>query len=115
MNEAARTQYLLGIAASAPERRVDPCGPARHNILKAAFEEIEDKTDWKNPINALVIVQEYDTIGLGVYLDAIEYFVGTKPEVFLVHSNASGTISTFRIASEGYRLSGHHCTDTLSW
>ncbi len=104
MTEAARTQYLRGIAASAPERRIDPTGPARHHILKAAFEQVEDKTDWKNPINALVVIQCDDTIGLGIYLDAIEYFVGTKPEVFLVDSNASGTVSTFRIVSEGYRL-----------
>lgn len=104
MTEANRTQYLRGIAASAPERRVDPNGPARHLVLKAAFEQVEDKTDWKNPINALIVIQENDTIGLGVYLDAIEYFVGTKPEVFLVDSNASGSVSTFRIVSEGYRL-----------
>ena len=104
LNDAKRVEYLRGIAASATERRVEPAGPARHAILKAAFEQVEDKTDWKNPINALVIVHEHDTIGLGLYLDAIEYFVGTRPEVFLVDSNDAKTVSTFRIVSEGYRL-----------
>lgn len=102
--EEKRTEYLRGIASSARERRVTK-DLARHAILKAAFEQVEDKSDWKNPINALVVIHEYDTIGLGVYLDAIEFFVGTKPEVFLVDSNDAKTVSTFRIVSEGYRLS----------
>lgn len=102
--EQKRTEYLRGIASSAPERKVEVAGPARHAILKAAFEQVENKQDWKAPINALVVIHEYDTIGLGVYLDAIQYFVGTKPEVFLVDSNDAKTISTFRIVSEGYRL-----------
>ena len=102
--EETRTEYLRGIASSAPQRKVS-LDIAKHNILKAAFEQVENKQDWKAPINALVVIHEYDTIGLGVYLDAIEFFVGTKPEVFLVDSNEAKTVSTFRIVSEGYRLS----------
>lgn len=102
--EEKRTEYLRGIASSATERKVMPA-LARNLILKTAFEQVENKQDWKAPINALVVIHEYDTIGLGVYLDAIEFFVGTKPEVFLVDSNEAKTVSTFRIVSEGYRLS----------
>lgn len=98
-----RDQYLRGIASSAPERNVN-VGAATFSILEQAFEAVQNQQDWKNPINALITVNAKDKIGLGVYLDAIEYFTGTKPSVYLNASNADNTESTFRIVSEGYRL-----------
>lgn len=101
--ESKRVEYLRGISASAPERTVLR-DKARHDILKAAFEQIEDKTDWRNPINALVEIDEMDTIGVGLYMDAIEFFTGCKAELFIQATNAERTKTTFRIVAEGYRL-----------
>lgn len=103
IKEAKRTEYLRGIASSAPERKVLR-DKARHDILKAAFEQVENKSDWKNPINALVEVDQYDTIGVGVYMDAIEFFTGCKAQMFIHDTNEDRTKTTFRIVAEGYRL-----------
>lgn len=103
IKEMKRVECLRGIASSAPERKVLR-DKARHDILKAAFEQVEDKTDWKNPINALVEVHTMDTIGVGIYLDAIEYFTGCKAQMFLHSDSPDRTVSTFRIVAEGYRL-----------
>lgn len=101
--EDKRTEYLRGIAASAPERTVLR-DKAQYEILKAAFEQVQNRDDWKDPINALVEIQEKDTIGVGIYIDAIEYFTGCKAMMFIHESNAERTKTTFRIVAEGYRL-----------
>lgn len=103
IKEMKRVEYLRGISSSAPERKVLR-DKARHDILKAAFEQVEDKSDWKNPINALVEIDEMDTIGVGIYMDAIEFFTGCKPQLFIHETNAERTKTTFRIVAEGYRL-----------
>lgn len=101
--EAKRLEYLRGIFSSAPERTVNVAN-ARHKVLEAAFEQVQDRADWKNPVNALIEIHTNDTIGVGIYMDAIEYFTGCKPELFLHSENADRTITTFRIVAEGYRL-----------
>ena len=98
-----RTDYLRGISISAPERTVNVSN-ARHKILEAAFEQVQDRADWKNPINALIEIHTNDKIGVGVYMDAIEYFTGRQPMLFIHSENADRTITTFRIVGEGYRL-----------
>jgi hypothetical protein len=101
--EMKRIEYLRGISITAPERTVLR-DKARHDILRAAFDQVENKADWKGPINALVEVHAMDTIGVGVYLDAIEYFTGCKAQMFLHSDSPDRTASTFRIVAEGYRL-----------
>jgi hypothetical protein len=103
VKEMKRIEYLRGISISAPERTINR-DRARHMILEAAFEHVQDKADWKNPINALVEVHSSDTIGVGIYLDAIEYFTGCKAQMFLHSDSPDRTVSTFRIVAEGYRL-----------
>lgn len=98
-----RTEYLRGIAASAPERHVD-MKPALHAVYDAIFAQLHNQNDWMNPINALVQIDQYDKLGLGLYLDAIEYFTGCKAEVFIHSDNEDRTKTTFRIVAEGYRL-----------
>lgn len=101
-----RTEYLRGIAASAPEIEINE-SLARQSILTAAFNQVKNPKDWKAPINAIVNVASTDTIGVGLYLDAIEYFTATKPELFLLDRVTLGggqEVDKFRIVSEGYRL-----------
>lgn len=98
-----RTDYLRGISSSAPERTVNVAN-ARHKVLEAAFEQVQDRADWKGPINALIQIHTNDTIGVGIYMDAVEYFTGSKPELFLHSENEDRTVTTFRIVAEGYRL-----------
>lgn len=100
-----RTEYLRGIASTAPERTVN-VNNANHKVFEAAFEHVQNKADWKGPINALITIKAKDPIGVGVYMQAIEYFTGTKPELFLHHDAEDKSESTFRIVSEGYRLGG---------
>jgi len=103
MTPAQRDQYLRGIAASAPE--VTVTANDRHQILKAAFEAVCDKTDWKNPINALVRVDEYDFIGLDLYIKAVVHFTGTTPEVYVAEGfDKQKGYAIYRLVSEGYRL-----------
>jgi hypothetical protein len=102
-----RTNYLRGIAASATSRKVD-AQKVRNEILNTAFNEIADPTDWKNPINVVMELRESDVIGVGLYLEAIEYFTSTKAEIFLISTRFDHNdkqINTYRIVSEGYRLS----------
>lgn len=99
-----RDEYLRGIAAGAPERYVD-ANMVRHAILQAAFDAIQDRTDWKNPINALVTIGKDDAIGLGVYIEAVKHFTSTEPNIYLADGfNAGSGKATYRIVSEGYRL-----------
>lgn len=103
-----RTQYLRGIYASAPERVVD-AGKCRHEMLDAAFSQVANTLNWKDPINAVITCHEDGPVatGVGVFLEAIEYFTATKPEMFIVSQelDAKGKqINTFRLVSEGYNL-----------
>lgn len=104
MSEDKRTQYLRGIAASAPERQVDPRN-IQHRLLHTIFYEVANTEDWRAPINVLVKIHRTGSITLGLYTDAIEYFTGTKPAIFIVEDWQEGSdFATFRIVSEGYRL-----------
>lgn len=104
MTPEQRDQYLRGIAASAPERQVNTMS-ARHAILQAAFDKVQDQNDWKNPVHATVTIHEKDEIGLGLYIASIKYFTGTEPNVYVVDGfNEQTRTATYRIVSEGYRL-----------
>ncbi|UUZ75478.1 hypothetical protein LP414_27570 [Polaromonas sp. P1(28)-13] len=106
--EAKRSEYLRGIAASVPTRAIDR-NKARHAVLDAAFTEIAHPQSWKNPINVVMTFHESDGVGVGIYCDAIEYFTGTKPELFIVEQELDQhgkQINSYRIVSEGYFLGG---------
>lgn len=99
-----RDEYLRGIAASAPEVKVNH-SDATHSILEIAFDYLRNRDDWRGPIHATVTVHEKDAIGLGVYLDAVRYFTGTEPNAYIVEGfNPQTKKATYRIVSEGYRL-----------
>ena len=104
MTPDKRDQYLRGIAASAPEVKVD-WTRARQAILAAAFDQISNPNDWRAPINALMTIHEYDSISLGVYVEAVKYFTGTEPNTYVADGfNERTRQATYRIVSEGYRL-----------
>lgn len=94
MAKTDRTQYLRGIASSAPERV--PTENDIYEVLRKTFDAICDPTDWKAPVHA--VVSRDGTVSVGLYADAIEFMTGTKPMLFVVDE------SHIRIVSEGYRL-----------
>ena len=61
--------------------------------LRAAFEKVEDKSDWKNPIDATIDVAELD-----VTVNAIRFFTGTESNWQLIPNT-----SQVRIRAIGYR------------
>lgn len=104
MNADKRDQYLRGIAASAPAVNVNRT-TARHQLLEVAFNQIANPSDWRSPIHATVEVHESDQIGLGLYLEAVQYFTGTEPSAYIVDGfNPETRVARYRIVSEGYRL-----------
>ena len=56
------------------------------------FEKVQDPTDWRNPIKAIVPEDE-----LAATMDAITYFTATFPTC---SDNGDGT---YLVMSEGYR------------
>lgn len=104
MTPEQRDQYLRGIAASAPEVKVN-AEVVRQAILAAAFDHISNPQDWRAPIHATVTIHEKDEISLGVYVDAVKYFTSTEPNIYIVDGfNEKTRTATYRIVSEGYRL-----------
>lgn len=102
--EDKRDQYLRGLASSVPPLEVNR-EKARHDILKAAFDMVANRSDWKAPVHATVTIHQYDSLSLGVFADAIEYFTGTKPNIYVVDGFNEGTgMATYRLVAEGYRL-----------
>lgn len=104
MSSDKRDEYLRGLASALPAIAVNQ-EKARYEILKAAFDIVANRTDWKEPIHATVTIHQYDPIGLGIYVDAIKFFTGTEPNTYVVDGfDASTGMATYRIVSEGYRL-----------
>jgi hypothetical protein len=104
MTSDKRTEYLRGIAASAPERKQE-YRLVQQNVLKAVFDEIANPNDWRQPINAVVTIHRTSGIHLGLYTDAITYFTGTVPSIFIVEDwTKECDFAKFRIVSEGYLL-----------
>ena len=102
--EAKRDEYLRGLASSIPPVAINPA-KTRHDILQIAFDAVANRADWKAPIHAVITVHEYDTIGLDIFEKAIEYFTGTKPNIYIVDGfNKETRTATYRLVSEGYRL-----------
>jgi len=65
--------------------------------LAAWFQRVEDKTNWKNPIDATVTVaDDFDLIGI---YTAIEFFTGSKASA----CHFSGR-NTYRFEARGYYL-----------
>lgn len=103
MTPDQRDQYLRGIAASAPEKTVAAID--RQAILQAAFNAVANPQDWRAPINALVRIDEFDPIGLDVYIKAIVHFTATTPEVYVKEGfDKQKGYAIYRLVSEGYRL-----------
>jgi hypothetical protein len=104
MDATKRDEYLRGIAASAPEVKIN-VPSARQAILAAAFDHVSNPSDWRAPIHATVAIHEKEAIGLDVFIEAIKYFTGTEPNVYIVDGfNEQTRTATYRIVSEGYRL-----------
>jgi hypothetical protein len=102
--ESKRDQYLRGLASSIPPVTIN-ASKTRHEILQIAFDAVANRADWKAPIHAVVTIHQYDPIGLDIYEQAIEYFTGTKPNLYIVDGfNKDTGKATYRIVSEGYRL-----------
>lgn len=59
--------------------------------LKAAFERVQDPTNWKNPISALIPAHHQD-----VTREAVIFFAGCVPKF----TNAGG--NNLRVAAVGY-------------
>jgi hypothetical protein len=53
--------------------------PVTRKMLVDAFEKVEDKTDWKNPVDSRVgLATEWHK---KLMLVAVEFFTGTKPNL----------------------------------
>jgi hypothetical protein len=68
--------------------------------LKAAFEKVQNKEHWKNPIDAFIDPKEY-----GITDDAIAYFTGTQ--AFFNSNNltlAQCEAGMVRVTADGYYL-----------
>ena len=73
------------------------------DAIKVAFEKVEDKTDWKNPIQALVPVDQ-----LLITIIAIEHYTAAGVQVRTgtteYSSDGNNGISMFWVESVGYRM-----------
>jgi hypothetical protein len=70
------------------------CGiPATKSDLMEYFNKVQNKENWKNPINAFV--NEKDEISIEAYTKAIEFFTGSKATCTSV---GKGTL----IVADGY-------------
>lgn len=67
--------------------------------LKEAFEKVQDKEHWKNPINAVIAKAD-----LAITAEAIEYYTSTSPEV--VEEYEDGTIKIYALGYWGGPAAG---------
>jgi hypothetical protein len=63
------------------------------DVLRKAFERIENKDDWKAPINAVIHREDYV-----LFSEAVEFFTAT-PLVIMKHIGNS----MFHVTAKGYR------------
>ncbi len=52
--------------------------------MKAIFERVEDKANWKNPINAIIVLDDNDDKAqrqIDILFDAIIFFTGSVPTI----------------------------------
>lgn len=75
--------------------------PMTPDKLKIAFDLVADPKDWRAPINAVVLVEARDAVGvtLGEIAAAIVHYTATKPDIFVLTVPAGAVV--FR--AEGYR------------
>lgn len=73
-----------------------------HEELKAAFELVEDKRHWKNPINTVIEID--DERQMRLIREAVIYFTGSVPEFEKVnygqnryHVTAAGYFETIGV------------------
>jgi hypothetical protein len=69
--------------------------------LEAAFQKVQNKEHWKNPINAYIKKDEQ-----AITYAAIVHFTATEPNFYRTDSNPiNGEESDFvRVLAKGYRL-----------
>jgi hypothetical protein len=74
--------------------------------LQAAFEEIRDRDNWKNPISAELdadaIPDGYADTNWGVYDQACRFYTGGELKIANVYRDQNGNVRTVRVVSEGY-------------
>ncbi len=56
------------------------------------FEMVEDKEHWKNPIDAVIAVTDFDAIA-----DAVDFYTATT--LWIIEDLGNGT---YRVAADGY-------------
>jgi hypothetical protein len=64
-------------------------------VLTAAFEMVEDSTNWKNPIDATVKLNEGD---FDVIQEAVIHFTGSVPRFSVVNKKEG----LYRVQAAGY-------------
>lgn len=70
-------------------------------VLKAAFDLVANKTDWKAPVDALVEGESCD-FSEDVIVDAVLFFTGTTATVSRGF-DCGAVASTYRVRAAGYR------------
>jgi hypothetical protein len=74
--------------------------------LRDAFERVADKTDWKNPVNAEI---EIDEGGAGAFRTILEqaiiFYTGTRPTFNVLNREPNGIVK-YRVTARGYYLMG---------
>ena len=80
--------------------RISGCD-VRRAEFEAAFNRVADKANWKNPIDATVIVM--NGAELEILLRAIEFFTGSRATTEILRAGTlGGTSATYRIRAAGY-------------
>ncbi len=60
---------------------------------KTFFEMVEDKEHWKNPIDAVIAVTDFQAVA-----DAVEFYTATK--LWIAEDLGNGT---YRVVADGYQ------------
>jgi hypothetical protein len=96
-----RDDYLRGISASAPVRRLSVHDADRAQIYRAVFKAVANPQDWRAPIHCLVSQSDpFKTL----YTEAIMFATGTHAEFFLTNEREPNGDYLLRMVAEGYRL-----------
>jgi hypothetical protein len=67
--------------------------------LKTAFERVQPKTHWKDPINATV---DLDAWTMALVSEAVVFFTGSVPHFKRLGGTTTGGIGRYHVTAAGY-------------
>lgn len=75
--------------------------PVTAETLSIAFDAVADKTNWKNPIDRVVDLDDYTK---ALVERAVIYFVGSTPTFERLGGTTTGGVGRYRVRADGYYL-----------